>query len=58
MRWADDFDEIRKNIGRIKEEELPRCPQAHTRLLRDCLRMEQKCSETCPHRADWVGPNG
>lgn len=60
MFAANDFDEIRKHRDELRKTEgYPRmCPQTAGRLLYDCLRNPVKCGDTCPHQADWVGPNG
>lgn len=57
---ADDFEVIRKHVEELRKTEgYPRtCPQSTGRLLYDCLRNPVKCSDQCPHQADWVGPNG
>lgn len=53
---ADDYDEIRANLARIRAEEVPRCPTVTSRSLHDCLRNVARCPSDCPHHDDWIGP--
>jgi hypothetical protein len=54
--WADDFDEIRRHRERIRAEEQPRCPTNASMTLYACLRSPSRCGESCPYKADWLGP--
>lgn len=60
MFAANDFEVIRTRVEELRKTEgYPRkCPQVADRLLYDCLRNPVKCSDQCPHKEDWVGPNG
>lgn len=58
MRWADDFDAIRKNLKEIVEvKNKPKCPINPDRLLDACLKMDAKCTMSCPHHELWTGPD-
>lgn len=57
-RAADDFAAIRAAIARITAEAEPRCPSSPERRLYDCLRSAAPCGVQCPHRDDWIGPEG
>jgi hypothetical protein len=58
IRAADDVDAIYAAIQRVREEAVPMCPIAETRRLYDCLRSPARCGVTCPHKDDWIGPEG
>lgn len=55
--WAaDSYDEIRERRAQIIAEEQPKCPLHSSRLLFSCLRSASPCTDACPNRADYIGP--
>jgi len=55
---VDSYSEIRDFLDKILESKSPHCPGLPARMLFECLRAETPCPENCPHRTDWMGPNG
>ena len=53
---ADDADTITARIIEIRKEAQPRCPQAPSKLLYNCLREHAQCPPQCPFVNDWIGP--
>ena len=53
---ADAFDFIRARLAEIRAAAVAVCPINPGRSLFDCLRSAARCPESCPHRADWIGP--
>ena len=57
-RAADDYDIIRTAMIRIRDDAIPKCPVAEGRRLYECLRSVARCGVSCPHKDDWIGPDG
>jgi hypothetical protein len=55
---SEDWDGIGISMKRIKYEETPMCPINAGRSLYDCLRSSAMCVGHCPHKDDWMGPDG
>lgn len=55
---CEAFDDIRARMLEIAKANEPHCPIHPTITLYNCLRMSEasKCSEYCPHKEDWLGP--
>jgi len=53
---ADSFDDIRLRMGQIREAEQPMCPINTSRTLYSCLRASSRCTDSCPHHSEWIGP--
>ena len=52
----EDADFIAQRIAQIREDAKPKCKLNGSTLLSACLRSTSKCSDTCPDRDDWTGP--
>ena len=54
-RAADDFDTIRAMMEALHAPAMCRIVPART--LTDCLKSSTRCTESCPDRDRWTGPD-
>lgn len=47
---------IMGRMADIRGEAEPRCPQTPSRRLYECLRSSAPCTDLCPLKHDWIGP--
>ena len=53
---CEDAEFIAQRIAQLREDAKPKCKLNGSTLLANCLRSPSKCSDACPDRDDWTGP--